>query len=114
MVTSRAYLADGRLGQGLAEVRDEVGRLMSGFIANGAQPVEPAALLPADILIDLYGEDLRARAYTTHDPVEGELMLRPDLRCQLCKSIWRVMRHLHDTRTPDLYGGVKKWAVPPN
>ena len=78
MVTSRAYLADGRLGQGLADVRDEVGRLMSGFIANGAQPVEPAALLPADILIDLYGEDLRARAYTTYDPVEGELMLRPD------------------------------------
>jgi ATP phosphoribosyltransferase regulatory subunit len=78
MVTSRAYLADARMGEGLAEVRAEVGRLMSGFIANGAQPVEPAALLPADVLIDLYGEDLRARAYTTHDPVEGELMLRPD------------------------------------
>ncbi len=78
MVTSRAYLADARMGEGLAAVRAEVGRLMSGFIANGAQPVEPAALLPADVLIDLYGEDLRARAYTTHDPVEGELMLRPD------------------------------------
>ncbi|OUS08253.1 ATP phosphoribosyltransferase regulatory subunit [Rhodobacterales bacterium 52_120_T64] len=78
MVTSRAYLENGRLGQGLDDVRAEVGRLMSGFIANGAQPVEPAALLPADVLIDLYGEDLRARAYTTHDPVEGELMLRPD------------------------------------
>ena len=78
MVTSRAYLDDARLGAGLAEVRAEVGRLMSGFLANGAQPVEPAALLPADVLIDLYGEDLRARAYTTHDPVEGELMLRPD------------------------------------
>lgn len=78
MVTSRAYLSDARLGEGLAAVRAEVGRLMSGFVANGAQPVEPAALLPADVLIDLYGEDLRARAYTTHDPVEGELMLRPD------------------------------------
>jgi len=78
MITSRAYLKDARLGDGLADVRGEVGRLMSGFIANGAQPVEPAALLPADVLIDLYGEDLRARAYTTHDPVEGELMLRPD------------------------------------
>ena len=78
MVTSRAYMADGRLGEGLAKVRGEVGRLMSGFIANGAEPVEPAALWPADVLIDLYGEDLRARAYTTHDPVEGELMLRPD------------------------------------
>ncbi len=78
MVTSRAYLANGRLGAGLEQVRAEVARLMSGFIANGAQTVEPAALLPADVLIDLYGEDLRARAYTTHDPVAGELMLRPD------------------------------------
>ncbi|MBL4873964.1 MAG: ATP phosphoribosyltransferase regulatory subunit [Rhodobacteraceae bacterium] len=78
MVTARAYLENGRLGQGLDDVRIEVGRLMSGFIANGAEPVEPAALLPADVLIDLYGEDLRARAFTTHDPVEGELMLRPD------------------------------------
>lgn len=78
MVRSRAYIKDGRLGQGLSDVRAEVGRLMSGFVENGAQPVEPAALLPADILIDLYGEDLRVRAYTTEDPVEGELMLRPD------------------------------------
>ncbi|MEO1918527.1 MAG: ATP phosphoribosyltransferase regulatory subunit [Paracoccaceae bacterium] len=78
MVASRAYLPNARLGEGLADVRAEVGRLMSGFIANGAQPVELAALLPADVLIDLYGEDLRARAYTTHDPVEGEMMLRPD------------------------------------
>lgn len=78
MVTSRAYLSDARMGEGLADVRAEVGRLMSGFIANGAQPVEPAALLPANVLLDLYGEDLRARAYTTHDPIEGELMLRPD------------------------------------
>lgn len=78
MATSRAYLDSGRLGLGLADVRAEVGRLMNGFMANGAEPVEPAALLSADVLIDLYGEDLRARAYTTQDPVEGELMLRPD------------------------------------
>lgn len=97
MVTSRAYLADGRLGLGLAEVRDEVGRLMSGFIANGAQPVEPAALLRADILIDLYGEDLRARAYTTHDPVEGELMLRPDFTVPV------VQIHMASNASPARY-----------
>lgn len=76
--SARAYLEGGRSGQELAALRAEVGRLMAGFAANGAQAVEPAALLPADILIDLYGEDLRARAYTTHDPVLGEQMLRPD------------------------------------
>ncbi len=76
--SARAYLEGGRLGAGLTALRAEVGRLMAGFAANGAVAVEPAALLPADILIDLYGEDLRARAYTTHDPVLGEQMLRPD------------------------------------
>ncbi len=78
MVSDRAYLPNARAGQGLADLRAEVGRLMAGFSANGAVPVEPAALLPADILIDLYGEDLRARAYTTQDPILGEQMLRPD------------------------------------
>jgi len=76
--SARAYLDGGRTGAGLAALRAEVGRLMAGFAANGAVAVEPAALLPADLLIDLYGEDLRARAYTTHDPVLGEQMLRPD------------------------------------
>ena len=76
--SARAYLEGGRTGAGLAALRAEVGRLMAGFTANGAQTVEPAALLPADVLIDLYGEDLRARAYTTHDPILGEHMLRPD------------------------------------
>lgn len=76
--SARAYLEGGRSGEGLAALRAEVGRLMAGFAANGAQSVEPAALLPADVLIDLYGEDLRARAYTTHDPILGEQMLRPD------------------------------------
>ncbi|MBL1436401.1 MAG: ATP phosphoribosyltransferase regulatory subunit [Rhodobacteraceae bacterium] len=76
--SARAYLEGGRTGAGLAALRAEVGRLMAGFAENGAVAVEPAALLPADILIDLYGEDLRARAYTTHDPILGEQMLRPD------------------------------------
>lgn len=109
MVTSRAYLDNARTGAGLDAVRDEVARLMSGFINKGAQPVEPAALLPADTLIDLYGEDLRARAYTTHDPVEGELMLRPDFtvpvvqihmqngdkpaRYAYAGSVWRKQEH---------------------
>ncbi len=76
--SARAYLEGGRSGQGLMALRAEVDRIMAGFIANGAQTVEPAVLLSAGMLIDLYGEDLRARAYTTHDPVLGEQMLRPD------------------------------------
>jgi ATP phosphoribosyltransferase regulatory subunit len=41
-------------------------------------PVDADILLPAETLLDLYGEDIRARAYTTQDPLRGEMMLRPD------------------------------------
>ena len=77
MVSDRAYLANARIGEGLSAVETEVSRVLSSF-PKTAQRIEPAALLSADLLIDLYGEEIRARAYTTNDPVEGELMLRPD------------------------------------
>ena len=53
-------------------------RLLALFRAAGALQVDPGVLLPADVMLDLYGEDIRSRAYLTHDPVLGELMLRPD------------------------------------
>lgn len=59
-------------------LRAEAARLQAIFTAAGAQPVEADLLLPAETLLDLYGEDIRARAYVTHDPDRGELMLRPD------------------------------------
>jgi ATP phosphoribosyltransferase regulatory subunit len=61
-----------------AAARDEARRLTAHFTAAGAIPVEAAILQPADILLDLYGEDIRARAYVTGDPLRGEMMLRPD------------------------------------
>lgn len=59
-------------------IRAEAERLFSAFCAAGAAPVETAILQPAGTLLDLYGEDIRARAYVTADPLEGEMMLRPD------------------------------------
>lgn len=53
-------------------------RLMQAFQSWGAVPVEVAVLQPAGALLDLYGEDIRARAYVTHDATRGEMMLRPD------------------------------------
>ncbi len=53
-------------------------RILDRFAAAGAQVVDPPVLQPAETLLDLYGEDIRARAYTTRDPLTGELMLRPD------------------------------------
>ena len=59
-------------------IRSEAERLFAAFQAAGAVPVETDILLPAETLLDLYGEDIRARAYVTHDPLLGEMMVRPD------------------------------------
>jgi ATP phosphoribosyltransferase regulatory subunit len=61
-----------------ARVQAEAQRLAARFQAAGALPVEADILQPAATLLDLYGEDIRARAYVTQDPLRGELMLRPD------------------------------------
>ena len=61
-----------------AAIRAEAERLHAAFVAAGAVPVEADVLLPAETLLDLYGEDIRGRAYTTQDPLRGEMMLRPD------------------------------------
>lgn len=52
--------------------------LRAVFEAQGAALVEPPILQPATTLLELYGEDMRARAYVTSDALRGEQMLRPD------------------------------------
>ena len=52
-------------------------RLLAAFREAGAAEIAPDILLPAETLLDLYGEDIRARAYVTTDPIRGEMMLRP-------------------------------------
>ncbi len=59
-------------------VRDEAAGLLRAFEARGAVRIEADILQPAETLLDLYGEDIRARAYVTADPLRGEAMLRPD------------------------------------
>jgi ATP phosphoribosyltransferase regulatory subunit len=61
-----------------AAIRAEGERLLQAFLQAGAVPVETDLLQPAETLLDLYGEDIRARAYVTDDPARGEMMLRPD------------------------------------
>lgn len=61
-----------------AAIRAEGERLLAGFLQAGAVLVDADVLQPSETLLDLYGEDIRARAYVTQDPVRGEMMLRPD------------------------------------
>ncbi|AVO36893.1 ATP phosphoribosyltransferase regulatory subunit [Pukyongiella litopenaei] len=61
-----------------ADVMARASELRARFEKAGAQPVETPVLQPAETLLDLYGEDIRARAYVTSDALRGEQMLRPD------------------------------------
>ncbi|MCR9110634.1 ATP phosphoribosyltransferase regulatory subunit [Marivita sp. XM-24bin2] len=61
-----------------SRVRIEAEAICDGFVAAGAARFETDILLSAEVLLDLYGEDIRARAYVTTDPERGEMMLRPD------------------------------------
>ncbi len=72
-------------------------QLVARFEAAGATRIEPGYLQPADVLLDLYGEDIRARAYTTHDPVHGEQMLRPDFTVPVVRS------HMVERQAPARY-----------
>jgi len=79
------------------DVLAEAARLRAGFEARGATLVEPAILQPADTLLDLYGEDIRARAYTTADPLRGEQVLRPDFTVPV------VLGHMENGAAPARY-----------
>ena len=61
-----------------AEDRALAADLLAGFMASGAEQVEVPILQPAGALLDLYGEDIRARAFVTRDTLGEEAMLRPD------------------------------------
>ncbi|NSX55103.1 ATP phosphoribosyltransferase regulatory subunit [Parasulfitobacter algicola] len=80
-----------------ADVKTCAAQLQSFFVNAGAHPVEADILQPAATLLDLYGEDIRARAYVTQDPLRGEQMLRPDFTVPV------VQMHMHDGAEPARY-----------
>ena len=92
----RAYLDDARTGAGLERLEAEVSSLLDLFSQAGAAKVDPAALLPAEVLLDLYGEDIRARAFVTSDG-EREMMMRPDFTVPV------VERHMAHGAEPARY-----------
>lgn len=80
-----------------ARVRGEAEALFQALLATGAVAVETDILQPAGTLLDLYGEDIRARAYVTSDPVTGEMMLRPDFTVPV------VQAHMREGAEPARY-----------
>ena len=78
-------------------LRIETERLLKFFQAAGAVRVEANILQQADVLLDLYGEDIRGRAFVTSDPLHGEQMLRPDFTVPI------VQRHMAESAEPARY-----------
>ncbi|MCA8882892.1 MAG: ATP phosphoribosyltransferase regulatory subunit [Rhodobacteraceae bacterium] len=72
-------------------------RLRRFFLDAGAELVDAHILQPAGTLLDLYGEDIRARAYVTQDPERGEMMLRPDFTVPV------VQQHMDAGAAPARY-----------
>jgi len=62
--------------------------LMGVFAKAGYEAVAPAILQPAEIFLDVVGEDLRNRTYVFADPEGAELCLRPDLTVPTCRLHW--------------------------
>ncbi|TFL20107.1 ATP phosphoribosyltransferase regulatory subunit [Jannaschia formosa] len=71
--------------------------LLARLRAAGAEPVQAPILLEAGPLLDLYGEDIRARAFQTQDPALGEMMLRPDFTVPVVRA------HMAGGPTPARY-----------
>ena len=84
----------------MSQLRAETARLLGVFEATGAVRVEADILQPADVLLDLYGEDIRARAYVTSDPLRGEQMLRPDFTVPVVQRHMAVSADLLDIHMP--------------
>jgi len=80
-----------------AVIRAEASRLRGIFETAGGDVVETSILQPAEVLLDLYGEDIRARAYVTSDPLKGEQMLRPDFTVPV------VQMHMESGAEPARY-----------
>ena len=59
--------------------------LMAAFVRAGCEAVAPAIIQPADVFLDVVGEELRSRTYVFSDPEGHELCLRPDLTIPVCR-----------------------------
>ncbi|MGH1416409.1 MAG: ATP phosphoribosyltransferase regulatory subunit [Pelagimonas sp.] len=81
----------------LTAINAKAAELRGAFEAAGAAPVECEILLPAETFLDLYGEDVRTRAYVSSDPVHGEVMLRPDFTVPV------VQKHMDEGAEPARY-----------
>lgn len=66
-------------------VADRLEALKALLTSAGSRLVEPAVLQPAEMFLDLAGEDLRRRMFLTTGLAGEELCLRPDFTIPVCR-----------------------------
>jgi len=72
-------------GEALSRVNQACADACGVFEAVGFATVEPGSVLEAENLLDLYGEDVRARAFVFDGGGATDLCLRPDLTLAICR-----------------------------
>ena len=72
-------------GEDLARLDALTELALAVFEDCGAQIVDPGQILSAENLLNLYGEDIRSRAFVFEGGDAGALCLRPDLTLSLCR-----------------------------
>jgi ATP phosphoribosyltransferase regulatory subunit len=63
---------------------DAGARALDRLIAAGFSRIEPPALQPASVFLDMSGEEIRGRLFLTSGPDGEELCLRPDYTIPVC------------------------------
>lgn len=85
-------------------LEDQAREIMAIFTGDGYEAVAPAIIQPAEIFLDVIGEDLRGRTYVFTDQEGSELCLRPDLTVPTCRLHWQ--RHSRgDAQAKYCYNG---------
>ncbi len=70
----------------MTDVASRLTAMMQRFAEADFARVEPAILQPADVFLDLSGEEMRRRLLLVSDPAGSELCLRPDMTIPVSRS----------------------------
>jgi ATP phosphoribosyltransferase regulatory subunit len=69
----------------MQDLGEATGALIALFGREGYARLEPPILQPADVFLDLSGEDIRRRMFVTQDASGAELCLRPEYTIPVCR-----------------------------
>ncbi len=70
----------------VTRVLEKADALIALFAREGYARAEPAVLQPADLFLDLSGEDIRRRLFISQGPEGEELCLRPEYTIPVCRD----------------------------